>query len=429
MIEEIRIKNYLSFNEEQVLSFVASKKKTPQYDEFYCVAPDPAKPEHKLLRLVLLYGANASGKSNTLNALQLIRQIIVRTEYKKKPTFYKPFLGSAETSDAPVSIGITFWISNRKFIYNIELRDECIVSEEFLHFPNGKKSRIFRRTYDPQKRKSNLKFSNNLDINITSIEQEAINTYLIPSISVFAAASKVNQKNQLLREVFEYFQGFISPILPNHLSLSPSNDKLAKLLKNEMFIEFFKKADFNIQELSLEKESIELSDIDFISDGIRKEIQKRNGIVNRKYLSVTHTYKNHSFNLALDDESLGTNKWLVLSFLFFMLQSKEQFSLIDEIESSLHYDLVNHFLVTFLKNNINNSQIIATTHNLHLLDADFLRRDAVWFTERREDGSTELFCADDFGLHKNLSLFNAYRTGKLGAVPFVEPFLVERNEK
>lgn len=426
MIEEIRIKNYLSFHEEQVLSFVASKKKSNKFDEYYCIAPDQAKPDHKLLRMILLYGANASGKSNTLQALQLIRQIIGRTEYKKKPNFYKPFLGASETIDAPVSIGITFWLSNRKFIYNTELKDDYIVSEEFIHFPNGKKSRIFRRTYDPRKRISNLKFSNNLEINISAIEQEAISTYLIPSISVFAAASKVNQKNQLLREVFEYFQGFIRPILPSHFRLSPSNDNLSQLLKNEMFIDFIKKADFNIQELSLEKESIDVNDVDFISDGI---IQKRNGIVNRQVFKVTHTNKNRSFDLSLDDESLGTNKWLVLSFLFFMILSREQFSLIDEIESSLHYDLVNHFLVTFLKNNISKSQIIATTHNINLLNADFIRRDAVWFTERKEDGSTELFCADDFGLHKNLSLFNAYRTGKLGAVPFVEPFWMEQNEE
>lgn len=428
MIEEIRIKNYLSFHEEQVLSFVASKKKSNKFDEYYCIAPDPAKPDHKLLRMILLYGANASGKSNTLQALQLIRQIIARTDHKKKPSHYKPFLGAQKTLTEPVSIAITFWLMDKKFAYRVELMDGFISFEELVYFPKGRKKRIYKRTYDPITKVSTLKFSESYKSNISAAETEALYTYLIPSVSVIAASSKVNTKNKTLQNIYEYFSDSFNPLLPSQSRLSVTIKNLSKFINNDLFIDFIRKADFNINALSIEEMIFNVDDFKEFPEIVRKDLKKQGGEIKSKFLNITHSNDHRSYNLTLNDESDGTNRWMVLSYIFFMMLTKEQFSIIDEIESSLHPDLVAHFLTTFLRNKSDDykSQIIATTHNINLLNADFIRRDAVWFTERKEDGSTELFCADDFGLHKNLSLFNAYRTGKLGAVPFVEPFWMEQ---
>ena len=89
---------------------------------------------------------------------------------------------------------------------------------------------------------------------------------------------------------------------------------------------------------------------------------------------------------------------------------------IDELENSLHYELVAHFIKIFLENS-NSSQLIFTTHDINLLNLDFLRRDTVWFVEKNEYGASELYSLVEFKLHKNLSPFNAYRVGKLGAKP------------
>lgn len=90
--------------------------------------------------------------------------------------------------------------------------------------------------------------------------------------------------------------------------------------------------------------------------------------------------------------------------------------LCDELENSLHYDLFTHIIKTFLVNS-DRAQLIFSTHSLMLLDEDFIRRDMVNFASKNESGATEIYRAKDFGLHKEVSILNAYRAGKLGAKP------------
>lgn len=98
--------------------------------------------------------------------------------------------------------------------------------------------------------------------------------------------------------------------------------------------------------------------------------------------------------------------------------------MVDELDDSLHHDLLVYFLQTFLSND-SEAQLLFTVHDQLILTEDFMRRDMVWFTEKKEEtASTEIFSADDFNLHKNASIFNAYKLGKLGAKPTVgSPFL------
>ncbi len=98
--------------------------------------------------------------------------------------------------------------------------------------------------------------------------------------------------------------------------------------------------------------------------------------------------------------------------------------LINEIDDSLQYDLLVYFLQTFLSNE-SEAQLLFTLHDQLILNEDFMRRDMVSFTDKdKESASSELFSADDFNIHKNASIFNAYKLGKFGARPSVgSPFL------
>ena len=120
--------------------------------------------------------------------------------------------------------------------------------------------------------------------------------------------------------------------------------------------------------------------------------------------------------MPYDAQSEGTKRFFELSSILGKLLEDNSFVPLDELEASLHPDLTDHFIKTFLANS-KNSQLLFTTHNLMLLDSGYIRRDAVWFCEKNEEGATELFSAHDFGLHKNISLFNAYKIGKFGAKP------------
>jgi len=113
------------------------------------------------------------------------------------------------------------------------------------------------------------------------------------------------------------------------------------------------------------------------------------------------------------------------------MMSEDYIFPIDELESSLHPDLLKQFLLSFLANS-KNSQIITTTHHRELLlEKDILRNDAIWFTERSDEGCTDLYSLDDFDsktIRSGNSIFNFYKSGKLGATPNLGDYYIESNE-
>lgn len=135
--------------------------------------------------------------------------------------------------------------------------------------------------------------------------------------------------------------------------------------------------------------------------------------------------------MPMESESAGTQSFVEKMDLLYEVIRDNRFMIIDELDDSLHYDLLVFFLQTFLSNE-SEAQLLFTVHDQLILAEDFMRRDMVWFTDKnKETSSTEVFSADDFNLHKNASIFNAYKLGKFGARPSVgSPFLtINPNEQ
>ena len=99
--------------------------------------------------------------------------------------------------------------------------------------------------------------------------------------------------------------------------------------------------------------------------------------------------------------------------------------LIDEIESSIHYELLSYYIKLFLANSEGTSQLLLTTHDINLLNEDFIRRDVIWFADKDKCGATALKRLSNLGLHKTLSPYNAYRQGKLVALPFLGSIYID----
>jgi AAA15 family ATPase/GTPase len=141
----------------------------------------------------------------------------------------------------------------------------------------------------------------------------------------------------------------------------------------------------------------------------------------RREIKFVHAIEgNELYSLPLSKESSGSVRYFGLGAILFDLLSHSTFVSIDELDTSLHADLMKYFLQLFLLNS-GASQLLFTTHNLNLLEEqDFIRRDALWFTEKDDSGAVSLFSAADFDstqLRKGASLINAYKAGKLGAKP------------
>ena len=143
---------------------------------------------------------------------------------------------------------------------------------------------------------------------------------------------------------------------------------------------------------------------------------KRYTILAKQELFFTHQTPFYTGDLSNMDESDGTNRMYGLSALLYTMVKNQQILVCDELDSSLHYDLFTHILKTFLVNS-ERGQLIFSTHNLMLLDEEYIRRDMVYFANKNQSGATEVYRAKDFGLHKEVSILNAYRAGKLGAKP------------
>ena len=145
-------------------------------------------------------------------------------------------------------------------------------------------------------------------------------------------------------------------------------------------------------------------------------------------LYFEHSANGESFELPESYESRGTIRFLGMAAILQKLLFTSRFVMIDELESSMHYELLSYFLRVFLANSENTSQLLFTTHDINLLNEDFIRRDAVWFTDKGSDAETHLERLSGMGLHKTMSPYNAYRQGKLVSLPFLGSQYLDLNE-
>ena len=411
MIHEIKIRNLYSFKEEQTFSFEASSDRT--YDDLYCYE---VKPGLKLLKMAIIYGANAAGKSNFLNVLDFIRQIILNVPNEKmKGTSVQQFLLDTQCLSENSSFSISLYLNGIRYIYDLELNSEFIVSEKLVYYPSSQPALVFQRGYNPSKKVSTLKFGSTIDVG--EREKIILEGDLIINATLLSVYLRKNVNISVFEAIVNWFSKNMSPKTDSRNEQRyQSTERIYKSEKEKEFtLELLKKADFNIIDIELEKEEKKEGRSDVFEESA--QLYLAIGIIKRRGLKFIHKTMNGKIAaMSFDAQSEGTKRYFELSSILGKLLEENSFVPLDELESSLHPDLADHFIKTFLANS-KNSQLLFTTHNLMLLDSDYIRRDAVWFCEKNEDGATELFSAHDFGLHKNISLFNAYKIGKFGAKP------------
>ena len=225
-------------------------------------------------------------------------------------------------------------------------------------------------------------------------------------MTVISSISKINVKKSILLEIFNYFENLL--VFNKDLLYSDEiYDEFYNKLKNnseqkDSIINGLQKADFNIIDFEINKKSQQY-----------KDEPKFEIIFKHKLQEADNVYEFYDY-----EESQGTELYFNLLSFFVLLKDENFIFGIDELDSSLHPELVNHFINTYLyQTKEKPTQFLFNTHNINLLDEDFIRKDIVWFTEKRKDGSTELFSLNDFDIRKTLSFSKAYKTGKLGAIP------------
>lgn len=408
MIQEFSLKNFLSIKDKQTIDFLASSDKTLVNELTF----EPKKGV-KILKLLMIYGANASGKSNILIAIQTLWMMLISSGNKEsdKIEFYRPFILN---NNEPTEFEIIFWMGTRKFRYESRFNENEILFEKLEYVTD---SGIMSDLYERVKSKE-IKFGSTVDIKAKT--KNDFNKETLKNHTVLATLSKKNiNAPKILSELYDWIKNNVIELgaYNNSIEIAEYANKEPKV--KEFLLDLLCRADFNITDFNVIESKLNSKLIDEISkdssftDSLREKLLKP-----QKQVLFTHKNDDEEFQIEFGMESSGTRVYFRLARLLIELGNGGTIVLEDELEDSLHYDLLLHFLETFLRIE-NDSQLIFATHNQMLLGEDWmLRRDMVCFVEKsRNKSNSEIYKASDLGLHKNLSLLNAYKIGKLGAKP------------
>lgn len=413
----------------QTLSFEADKS---DHLEDYYIIP---KNGLRLLKLGLIYGANASGKTTILKALQFLRNIVLEPEAKKTEQFdFKPFLFDIVSQKQNSTLSIEFIQNDKRYYYEVEFNQHAIVNETLNHY-NPTKANVFKRTTDLEKQFTKITFGSTIKRDKTF--EKTLESNTLWNNTVLGGFLKTNIELKELKDATDWFSTYLKPLVYTGTQLDAY--VTAQIDKSEIkktdVVRILKKADFNISDILMHEEETDIPDglLDFLEKQIKESSEavtklKNKGKITSVNLEFEHTINNQKYNLPFDLESQGTKRYYGFAGILSLLLKGSIAFPIDELEASLHPDLYIHFLLSFLMNS-KNSQIIATTHNREILNnKDIFRNDAIWFTDKTEHSSTELFSLSDFDssvIRDTSNIYNAYKIGKLGAVPNLGDYFID----
>lgn len=420
MIQEFYVENFMSFGDRQYVSFEATSDKT-YLDELTV----EVKPGVRLLKTAIFYGANASGKSNLLFAIETMWKLLyIPRDIKGKDTYnYLPF---ALRKGDPTKFEVTFYIESVRYTYKIEYNQKSILYEK-LEFSKSNRNALF---YERDKEKG-ISFGK---IGLSKNSEKLIKAFTLDNHTVLSSFAKTNfdESDSEYENLYKWIGANVHEIAEHDNLMDIAKEALEHKTLKKFITESLCVSDFNIIDFNVEEDfddrNLELKEKIKKDDSIPNEIKDELISSLKDELKFSHRTKSNKFTLDIKDESSGTIQFFGVSRKIYDLINTECITLIDELEDSLHYDLMLHIILRFIRNS-KNSQLIFSTHSILLLDEDFIRRDMVKLVEKsRETAESQIYSASDFKLHKKLSLFNAYKIGKFGAKPELGSTLIDNSE-
>lgn len=403
MIQEISIKNFLSFKDKTVFSFEASDSKFREETQVVEVAEGV-----RLLRFAALYGANAAGKSNLMKAFYFINQFLFKDKEKDGridyPTGVVPFFLDDKTKTENSEFEIVFFVETAKntytkYIYKLEVNSETVVFEELSKENN---IIVFQRKFQ------NNKFNTIYNFGIDDTTKAVFDLTCRKNMSIFAVYYNIepNLPKDLddLKNVKNYFMNFIPVVTGKKDIYAYTKEKLADDAKGNVknkVLAGFEPSGFNISGISFTREE--------------------DGTIQDEFYIKVENQKEYALPGYLQSD--GTKRYMSLNYIFHQLLEKQSFLIADEMETFIHPDLFEKIVYDFLSVESNHSQLILTTHYSGLMETvnNLIRVDSINFVEKKGDGSSELYRLTDFDdlekfNGKDLTIYRGYREGRFGAV-------------
>ncbi len=423
MLLQFSVNNYKSIKDTITFSMATSSK--DEGNSFNI-------GKYELLKSAIIYGANASGKSNFLKAMAFMGKIVLNKHKVIQSTDtleHFPFKLNTDTQNSSSTFEIVCFINNIKYRYGFEMDDTTVYAEWLYADEKGKESKLFYRDVEeddyvnPTKFEVGIKFFNKKNIKIE-----------VPINELFIWKCDKEEDGEIAKSILKWFSKF------NMIDGMEHDGYIGfamEQMKNEEFkneiINLVKTADIGIEDIKLNEEEVPLhifEKMNFPSD-LKEEILENGGL---KKVLVNTYHKQYDENnnevgkiiFELDEEeSKGTRKFFKMSAPILNTLREGKVLIIDELDASLHPMLTKHLLKLFHDENINtkNAQLVFATHDTNMLTPSMFRRDQIWLTEKDKFGATDLYSLAQLkDVIKNENFEKQYIQGKYGAIPYLGKF-------
>lgn len=426
MIQEIKIKNFLSFRDEVVFSLEASNDKFAEDCQVVTMGDNAGT---RLLRLGIVYGYNASGKTNLLNAFDFLGFFwTYDPNSADRGTNVRPFRLNASSPGEPTKFELVFFVDDTKYYYQLELDSKNVILEKLSYYRSTQPVMLFERVM--RNGQSDVAFNNQNGDKVTAVVKDKITVECLKNMSFFVARDKANANLPLIDAAKMWLRNHMMALIHPRMDLTGYAQRMTSKDKSLVgyLLDFLRAADFNVTNITTDMITEKLSEeaVKYIIDHNAVSVDERERLIaeksyKRPMTTFEHTVENesgkNSYDFSLGEESFGTLKTFGIETALYQAVRGNAFLPIDEIENSLHPKLLEKILFEYLRVP-SRSQVIITTHNDGLLDlvGDLIRKDSIWFTEKDKAGVTDLYKLTDFrGVNRIASIREAYRNKRFGA--------------
>ncbi len=400
--------------------------------------------EIEVLKLASVYGANGAGKSNLINALKLMKHLVLegQTSVDVKRLRHK-FLPES----TPQLMAIEYIEGGEAFYYGVQFLNGRVQTEELYLSGLGKRpdQLIFERTLDDDKN-IQLKFPEEaMDEKLELIKTVLVEEFLTTSkLSLSILSKREHPHFKHIKTAISWFGKTLNIIEPDSKPVMLAHLIDSNLEFKKYFEGILSTLSTGINRVSTEKIRLETyfgeNEMDTIeeietqlidnedglllwanSDGSSLDIVKEDGEIYIKQLRFLHEGSpEDQITFSLNEESDGTIRLIDLVPALYYVLRIPKVVIIDEVERSIHPLMIKELIKKFSLDDETRGQLIFTTHESNLLDQDIFRQDEIWFVEKNQKGASELYPLSDFKPHKTIDIRKGYLNGRYGSIPFLD---------
>ncbi|HBA84743.1 MAG TPA: ATP-binding protein [Verrucomicrobia bacterium] len=422
MLIEFKTTNFRSIREEQTFSLVASNA-DKELSSCLIERKLPGLSNVRFLKGAAIYGANASGKSNVIEALHFLSRFVTRSATRIQPgdpTGAEPFKLDRDSIKKPSEFEITFVADDVRYVFGVSVTPEKVIEEYLVAYPKGLPQRWYHRAFNAKKNiyewaKPSTEFKQD-----KSLQEKTRENSLFLSVGP-------QFNHEQLTGVFNWFKKNLKFIRLADAMLHPryTAELIVNPAHHDRILNLLRSADIGVADAKINETEVSVEELKTnLPPSVLAKIEAEGPLKPAKTVEINLMHKADGIDpVTLDydtEESNGTRRYFSLIGPWIDILEHGYTVFVDEIETSLHPNLVKELIKLLLcsKNNPKGAQIVFTTHNPVLLDGAVLRRDQIWFTEKTPANTTHLYPLTDYKPRNDEVLAKGYLAGRYGAIPY-----------